>query len=105
MKFTNVKLILAREVRDQLRDPRTLFMIFVLPILLYPLLGTVYFQMIQFQTRNSMTVLVVGGEQLASAPSPLIEGTGFSPQLFADGALRRQVAEGGNVAPGPACQR
>ncbi len=86
MKFTNVKLILAREVRDQLRDPRTLFMIFVLPILLYPLLGTVCFQMIQFQTRNSMTVLVVGGEQLASAPAPLIEGTGFSPQLFADGA-------------------
>ena len=61
-------------------------MIFVLPILLYPLLGTAYFQMIQFQTRNSMTVLVVGGGQLASAPTPLIEGDGFSPQLFLDGA-------------------
>ena len=44
MTFTNIKLILAREVRDQLRDRRTLFMIFVLPVLLYPLLGTVCFQ-------------------------------------------------------------
>ncbi len=86
MKFSNVRLILAREVRDQLRDPRTLFMIFVLPILLYPLLGTAYFQMLQFQTRNSMTVLVVGGGQLASAPTPLVEGPGFSPKLFFDGA-------------------
>ena len=60
-------------------------MIFVLPVLLYPLLGTAYFQMVQFQTRNSMTVLVVGGGQLASAPTPLIEGSGFSPQLFSDG--------------------
>src|SRR5208282_3033123 len=82
MNFTNVRLILAREVRDQLRDPRTLFMIFVLPILLYPLLGTAYFQMVQFQTRNSMTVLVVGGGQLAAEPSPLIENSGFSPKLF-----------------------
>ena len=80
MNFTNVRLILAREIRDQLRDRRTLFMIFVLPILLYPLLGSAYFQMIQFQTRNSMTVLVVGGRQLASSPTPLIEGSRFSPQ-------------------------
>jgi sodium transport system permease protein len=85
MNFSNVKLILVREVRDQLRDRRTLFMIFVLPVLLYPLLGTAYFQMIQFQTRNSMSVLVVGGGQLASAPAPLMEGDGFSPQLFANG--------------------
>ena len=82
MNFTNVRLILAREVRDQLRDPRTLFMIFVLPILLYPLLGTAYFQMVQFQTRNSMSVLVVGSGQLASGPTPLIENARFSPKLF-----------------------
>ncbi|MGA2256929.1 MAG: ABC transporter permease subunit, partial [Thermoguttaceae bacterium] len=84
MNSTNVRLILAREIRDQLRDRRTLFMIFVLPILLYPLLGTAYFQMIQFQTQNSMTVLVVGGGQLASAPIRLIEGSQFSEQLFPD---------------------
>src|SRR5436190_18289113 len=85
MNFTNVRLILAREVRDQLRDRRTLFMIFVLPIFLYPLLGTAFFQMIQFRTQNSMTVRVVGGGQLASEPTPLVEGDRFSPSLFADG--------------------
>ncbi|MEI8374041.1 MAG: ABC transporter permease subunit/CPBP intramembrane protease [Planctomycetota bacterium] len=86
MNFTNVRLILAREVRDQMRDRRTLFMIFVLPILLYPLLGTAYFQMVQFQTQNSMTVLVVGSGQLASTSTPLIEDAAFSPQLFFDGS-------------------
>ena len=85
MNLTNVRLILAREVRDQLRDRRTLFMIFVLPILLYPLLGTAYFQMIQFQTQKAMTVLVVGGRQLASVPTPLFQGPQFCQQLFADG--------------------
>ena len=93
MNFTNVRLILAREVRDQLRDRRTLFMIFVLPILLYPLLGTAYFQMVQFQTQNSMTVLVVGGGQLASAPTPLIEELpAFSPQAVPRRFPRRRIA-------------
>src|SRR5271165_3017715 len=93
MNFTNVRLILAREVRDQLRDRRTLFMIFVLPILLYPLLGTAYFQMVQFQTQNSMRVLVVGGGQLASSPTPLIEDSHFSPQLFFDGPRGAELLE------------
>ena len=83
MNLTNVKLILAREVRDQLRDRRTLFMIFVLPVLLYPLLGTAYFEMVQFQTQKSMSVLVVGGKQLAGKEHPaLIEGDTFSAELF-----------------------
>ena len=84
MNFTNIRLILAREVRDQLRDRRTLFMIFVLPMLLYPLLGTAYFEMVQFQTQKTMTVLVVGGGQLATGPTPLIENARFSPELFFD---------------------
>ena len=66
MNFTNIRLILAREVRDQLRDRRTLFMIFVLPVLLYPLLGTAYFQVVQFQNQKPMSVLVVGGGQLTA---------------------------------------
>ena len=48
MNWSNVKLILFREVRDQLRDRRTLFMIAVLPLLLYPLLGMSFFQVAQF---------------------------------------------------------
>ena len=34
MNWRNIKLVFFREVRDQLRDRRTLFMIFVLPVLL-----------------------------------------------------------------------
>ncbi len=39
MRWSNLFVIFRREVRDQIRDRRTLFMIFVLPILLYPILG------------------------------------------------------------------
>ena len=74
---SNVKLILAREVRDQLRDRRTLFMIAVLPILLYPLLGMSLFQISQFMHEQPDRVLVVGGRNLNVAP-PLFEGGRFA---------------------------
>ena len=45
MQWKNVKLIYFREMRDQLRDRRTLFLIAVLPLLLYPLLGMSFFQL------------------------------------------------------------
>ena len=84
MNIANVKLILAREVRDQMRDQRTLFMIFVLPVLLYPLLGTAYFEVFQLRTQT-MSVLIVGGQQLEKSPTPLIQDGGFAPDLFLDG--------------------
>ena len=52
MRWSNVKLILAREVRDQLRDRRTMFMIVVLPILLYPLLGMSMLQFSQLRRKR-----------------------------------------------------
>ena len=39
MNWRNVKLIFWREVSDQLRDRRTLFMVVLLPLFLYPILG------------------------------------------------------------------
>lgn len=40
MRWKNAtRLVFLREVRDQLRDRRTLFMITILPVLLYPMLG------------------------------------------------------------------
>ena len=36
IQWKNIKLILMRELRDQLRDRRTLFMVAILPLLLYP---------------------------------------------------------------------
>jgi sodium transport system permease protein len=39
MRWSIIRLIWFRELRDQLRDRRTLFMIAVLPVLLYPVAG------------------------------------------------------------------
>jgi sodium transport system permease protein len=84
MSWRNVKLIYFREIRDQLRDRRTLFMIAVLPLLLYPLIGMTVFQLTQFLRKNESRVVVVGSEQLrehADLPALLGDGT-FAPELF-----------------------
>ncbi len=41
MRWSIVRLIWMRELRDQLRDRRTLFMVAGLPVLIYPILGVV----------------------------------------------------------------
>ena len=81
MSWKNVGLILNRELRDQLRDRRTLFMIAVLPILLYPLLGMTYFQISQFLREKPTQVLVVGAADLPEKPA-LFENRQFAPSLF-----------------------
>jgi len=83
MTLGNVKLILGREIRDQLRDRRTLFMIAVLPILLYPLLGISMLQVSQFMQEQATRVLVVGANHLAARP-PLFENGQFATRLFGD---------------------
>ena len=65
MNWSNVKLILSREIRDQLRDRRTLFMIAVLPMLLYPLLGMSFLQFSQFLEEKPSRVLVIGALEIA----------------------------------------
>lgn len=83
MKLANVKLIFSREVRDQLRDRRTLFMIAVLPILLYPLLGMSFLQIAQFRREQPARILVLGSEQLTDLP-PLVENGHFASSLFTE---------------------
>jgi sodium transport system permease protein len=86
MQWKNVKLIYFREMRDQLRDRRTLFMIAVLPLLLYPLLGTSFLQLAQFMQHHAAKVLVLGSEELEGADwlPPLIDGNHFALELFDD---------------------
>lgn len=72
-----VWLIYAREMRDQLRDRRTLFTIAVLPILLYPLVGTLLLQIAQFTQGQDTSVVIVGTENLDNAPE-LIDGETIS---------------------------
>ncbi len=83
MRWSNVAVIFRREVRDQVRDRRTLFMIFVLPILLYPLLGYATVQFAAALEQKPRTVVVVGAEHLPASP-PLLnrERNGFDASLF-----------------------
>lgn len=101
MNWSNVKLIFFREVRDQLRDRRTLFMIFVLPLLMYPLLGMSFFQMAQFVNEQATNVLIMGADQLPQSP-PLIEGDRFVQDF--DKLLKLSLDESGGATDGAAPQ-
>jgi sodium transport system permease protein len=81
MNWRNVKLICFREMRDQLRDRRTLFLIAVLPVLLYPLMGISFLQLSQFLTDHPSRILVVGLPDLPDLPSLVEHGKG--PPQFA----------------------
>src|SRR5438876_752447 len=82
MSWTNVKLIYLRELRDQMRDRRTLFTIVVLPVLLYPLMGLLVFQAQQFLKEHASKVRIVGTAALPSEP-PLIDGEVISAKWMA----------------------
>lgn len=81
MNWSNVRLILVREIRDQLRDRRTMFMIFIVPILTYPFLGMIGLQMSQFVQQKTTRILVLGSERLPKEPV-LLEENRFAQRLF-----------------------
>jgi sodium transport system permease protein len=93
MHWKNVKLIYLREMRDQLRDRRTLFLIAVLPLLLYPLLGTSFFQLSQFLQHDEAKVLVVGARQLKGLDwlPPLVGDKYFDAALFDQPEMRQKL--------------
>lgn len=68
----SVGLIFHREMRDQFRDRRTMLVILVLPVLLYPLLGSLLMQLSQFSRQSETRVAVIGHEHLEQLP-PLVE--------------------------------
>jgi len=81
MRWPIIRVIWVRELRDQLRDRRTLFMIAVLPVLLYPLGG---FGLVQLAVGGlkTPTVGVVGVEHL---PHAVEGGSEDFPPLLAEG--------------------
>ncbi len=83
MNWGNVRIIFEREVRDQMRDRRTLFMIFVLPLLLYPLLGLSFLRVLQFLQEKPFRVMVIGSAALPDSPV-LVDGSHFAAPLFGD---------------------
>lgn len=85
MSWKNVKLIFLREVRDQLRDRRTLFMITILPVLLYPMLGLGMVEMMLTFSEQKRTVVILNADELPEAPAFLDEN-GIAEQWFSGGA-------------------
>ncbi len=81
MQWRNVGLIFRREVIDQLRDRRTLFMIAVLPLLLYPALGIGMMQLTVLFSEQPRTVFITGADQLPQTP-PLLEARRFVGHWF-----------------------
>jgi sodium transport system permease protein len=64
MRWSIIRLIWLRELRDQLRDRRTVFMIAVLPILLYPVAGFGVMQLALGFLNQKSVVGVAGAEHL-----------------------------------------
>src|SRR5262245_28654916 len=76
MRSSSIRLIWLRELRDQLRDRRTLFMIAVLPILLYPLLGIGVLQFAVGFLKKQTVVGLVGSQNL---PDQRPDSADFNP--------------------------
>src|ERR1043166_330966 len=80
MRWSIIRLIWSRELRDQLRDRRTLFMIAVLPILLYPVAGIGLMQLALGFLGQQNTVRVIGAEDLPKpTPFPAASLFAFTP--------------------------
>jgi sodium transport system permease protein len=92
MRWSIIRLIWARELRDQLRDRRTVFMIAVLPLLLYPALGFGVLQLAYGYIGRQNVVGVLGAEYLP--PYPQSDKVPDYPPLFVrDGERIRIPAE------------
>ncbi|MEZ6130750.1 MAG: ABC transporter permease subunit/CPBP intramembrane protease [Planctomycetaceae bacterium] len=93
MNWKNVKLIFLREVRDQLRDRRTLFMITILPLLLYPMLGLGMVQMMLTFSEQQRAVVILNAADLPAEPA-FLDDNGIQQQWFSGGqddASRLQI--------------
>lgn len=101
MSWVNLYTIFRREVHDQIRDRRTLFMIFVLPIMLYPLVGFGVGQFTLLLQQEPKKIELVGAEHLPKEP-PLLtpDGTRFNPLLF-DNPSEADLLVVEKAPPGP----
>jgi sodium transport system permease protein len=68
MRWSIIRLIWLRELRDQLRDRRTIVMMAVLPVVLYPALGFGVLQFALSFTGKQTIVGIQGGENLVWTP-------------------------------------
>src|SRR5437868_14706767 len=83
MRWSIIRLIWLRELRDQLRDRRTLFMIFVVPLLLYPVLGLAVLKVTEGFALKTSVIGIVRGDGPNDFPPrvPLNSGRSVIPQI------------------------
>ena len=67
MRWSVVRLIAAKELRDLLRDRRTVILILVLPAILYPVFGAGGMVMVKTLLGQKQVLAVVGAEHLPGA--------------------------------------
>lgn len=87
MNWVNVKRIFNRELRDQLRDRRTLFTTLILPLMMYPILGLLLLQIAQFVSETSSKVQVIGADSIAELPELFVDNRFASDHAPAEGKL------------------
>jgi sodium transport system permease protein len=98
MDTSIIQLIWRRELRDLLRDRRTVFMIFVLPLALYPLLVIVVLLFLWKEITHVSKVGIHGEQYLPPAKatsteldySPLLVNHAF-PSAYADGLMEGRL--------------
>jgi len=86
MRWPVVRLIAGRELRDQLRDRRTIFLILGLPVLMYPLFVGVGVLFVAALKEKKLVVGVVGSEYLPQPkadPSPAVSAAAGVPIGYA----------------------
>src|SRR5437016_919329 len=71
MRRAIVELIERRELRDLLRDRRTLFLVLILPSILYPVFGLVGFLFALTSMEQKIVVGVAGIEHLPNTTNPV----------------------------------
>ena len=75
--------IFRREMLDIFRDRRTVFMMILFPMMLYPLIGVVISNLLSTYQESARRVVVVGSEALPEAPALLnAEKNRFAKELF-----------------------
>jgi sodium transport system permease protein len=99
MRWSIIRLIWLRELRDQMRDRRTIFMVVVLPILIYPILGAGFLQFARGFFKKDTVVGVYGAYRL---PPRTATSAGLNPLPAAARLTLTPPAPGG---PGPALDR
>jgi sodium transport system permease protein len=100
MRWSVVRLIAAREIRDQLRDRRTLFLILGLPILMYPLFVGVGILFVTALKEKRLVIGVAGSQHLPHPQpdlTPVLGGAGGTVQQMR--AYPPLLGEDGQFAP------